>query len=148
MNIPTKEENYSKICYVIAERSKCLRHKFGAAVVKNNEIIAAGYNGAPRKMPHCNDIGCLRDERNIEPGTSSEICRGVHAEQNALIQAGRNAMDGTLYVNAYPCKICAKLIINARLKQVIISGEYIDKEGIELLKDAGIEVKFINLSLP
>ena len=128
----------------VATRSTCLRRQIGALVVKNNVIVSTGYNGAPKGFPHCLDVGCRRDKLNIASGERHEECVGVHAEQNALLQAGRDAGGATLYVNAYPCKICAKLIINAGIIKVVITGDYSDKEGLEYLKIAGIEITFLD----
>jgi len=127
----------------VAKRSTCLRRQIGALVVKNNIIISTGYNGAPKGFPHCLDVGCRRDKLKIASGERHEECIGVHAEQNALLQAGRDAECATLYVNSYPCKICAKLIINAGIKRVVMSGEYSDREGLEYLRRAGIELTFL-----
>ncbi len=133
-----------KIVNDVATRSTCLRRQIGALVVKNNVIVSTGYNGAPKGFPHCLDVGCRRDKLNIASGERHEECVGVHAEQNALLQAGRDAESATLYVNAYPCKICAKLIINAGIIKVVITGDYSDKEGLEYLKIAGIEITFLD----
>jgi dCMP deaminase len=114
--------------------------------VQNGHAIATGYNGAPKGMPHCSEIGCLRDQLGIPSGTQHEICRGVHSEQNAIIQCaihGESTKGATLYVTGYPCKICAKMIINALIIRVVISGEYSDTEGVDLLKEAGVEVQFM-----
>ncbi len=133
-----------KIVNDVATRSTCLRRQIGALVVKSNVIVSTGYNGAPKGFPHCLDVGCRRDKLNIASGERHEECVGVHAEQNALLQAGRAAESATLYVNAYPCKICAKLIINAGIIKVVITGDYSDKEGLEYLKIAGIEITFLD----
>lgn len=133
-----------KIVNDVATRSTCLRRQIGALVVKDNVIVSTGYNGAPKGFPHCLDVGCRRDKLNIASGERHEECVGVHAEQNALLQAGRDAESATLYVNAYPCKICAKLIINAGIIKVVITGDYSDKEGLEYLKIAGIEIAFLD----
>lgn len=133
-----------KIVNDVATRSTCLRRQIGALVVKNNVIVSTGYNGAPKGFPHCLDVGCRRDKLNIASGERHEECVGVHAEQNALLQAGRDAESATLYVNAYPCKICAKLIINAGIIKVVITGDYSDKEGLEYLRTAGIEITFLD----
>jgi dCMP deaminase len=127
----------------VAKRSTCLRRQIGALVVKNNAIISTGYNGAPRGCPHCLDVGCRRDKLNIASGERPEECMGVHSEQNALLQAGRGAEGAILYVNAFPCKICAKLIINAGIKRVVISGAYSDRGGLDYLTKTGIELKLI-----
>ena len=137
------DEYWMNIVADVAERSTCLRRQIGALVVKNNVIISTGYNGAPRGFPHCLDAGCRRDKLNIASGERHEECVGVHAEQNALLQAGRDAEGATLYVNAYPCKICAKQIINAGIRRVIMTGDYSDTEGLEYLRMAGIELVYL-----
>ena len=137
------DEYWMKIVNDVAERSTCLRRQIGALVVKNNVILSTGYNGAPRGFPHCLEAGCRRDKLNIASGERHEECVGVHAEQNALLQAGRDAGGATLYVNAFPCKICAKLIINAGIKRVVMSGEYSDKEGLEYLRMADVELVYL-----
>lgn len=104
------DEYWMNIVNDVSTRSTCLRRQIGALVVKNDVIISTGYNGAPRGFPHCLDVGCRRDKLNIASGERHEECVGVHAEQNALLQAGRDAEGATLYVNAFPCKICAKLL--------------------------------------
>jgi dCMP deaminase len=125
------DEYWMNIVSDVALRSTCLRRQIGALVT--------GYNGAPRGFTHCLESGCRRDKLNIPSGERHEECVGVHAEQNALLQAGRDANGATLYVNAFPCKICAKLIINAGVKRVMMTGEYSDTEGLEYLRRAGIE---------
>lgn len=137
------DEYWMNIVNDVSMRSTCLRRQIGALVVKKDIIISTGYNGAPRGFQHCLDVGCRRDKLNIASGERHEECVGVHAEQNALLQAGRDAEGATLYVNAFPCKICAKLIINAGIKRVVISGEYSDKEGLEYLESANIKLTFI-----
>ena len=133
------DKYWMKITDDISLRSTCIRHNFGCLIVKDNEIIATGYNGAPKYFPHCTEVGCIRDKLKIESGTRHEICRGVHAEQNALLKAGRDSAGATLYVNGYPCKICAKLIINSGIKRVVMKGTYADKEGLKILGEALIE---------
>lgn len=136
------DEQYMLMTKVIALRSTCLRHKFGCVITKNNKIVSTGYNGAVKRGKHCLDVGCIRDKLGIESGTKIEICSGVHAEQNALLQAGKNADGGVLYVNKTPCKPCSKMIINAGINKVVIpaNDEYLDKEGLELMKSIGIEI--------
>ncbi|MEA2070477.1 MAG: cytidine/deoxycytidylate deaminase family protein [Asgard group archaeon] len=143
---PSVDEYFTAMAELVSTRSTCLRRQFGTVIVKDNHVVSTGYNGAPRKMPHCLEIGCLRDELGIPSGQQHEICRGVHSEQNAIIQCaihGKTTKGGTLYVTGYPCKICAKMIINAMISRVVISGKYSDTEGIDLLRDAGIEIKFM-----
>ncbi len=146
---PTIDEYFTAMAELVSTRSTCLRRQFGAVIVQNNHVISTGYNGAPKDMPHCIEIGCLRDELGILSGTQHEICRGVHSEQNAIIQCaihGESTKDGTMYVTGFPCKICAKMIINSMIKRVVISGQYSDTEGIELLKEAGVEVLILKTS--
>ncbi|NHJ87526.1 MAG: cytidine deaminase [Asgard group archaeon] len=140
---PTVDEYFTAMAELVSTRSTCLRRQFGTVIVQDNHVISTGYNGAPKGMPHCIEIGCLRDELKIPSGTKHEVCRGVHSEQNAIIQCaihGESTKNGTLYVTGYPCKICAKMIINSMIKKVVVSGEYSDTEGIDLLHEAGVEV--------
>jgi dCMP deaminase len=126
----------------ISMRSTCLRHNIGAVIVSDKTIVSTGFNGASRGLPHCLEIGCLRDQMKIPSGTRHEVCRGVHAEQNAIIRGDPLRMDGaTIYINAKPCKICAKMIINAGIRKVVYIDYYPDNEGVELLRQAGIEMK-------
>lgn len=147
----SRDENYCGVALVIANRSTCLRHNYGAIIVKDNQIISTGYNGAPSGREHCIEIGCIRNKLGIESGTHHEICNGVHAEQNALIQAGRQSRNATLYVTASPCKICSKLIINAKIERVVILSidDYPDNDGLNILKESGIQIDiFRPLNLP
>lgn len=140
---PSWDEYFAKIAEDVAARSTCIREnrQFGAVIVnEKKEIIATGYNGVVRGAPHCADVGCIKDKMEIDSGMGHGICPAVHAEMNALIQAGNRARGCDLYVNAYPCKICARLIVNSGISKVIISGDYSDKEGLKIMKDAGIEV--------
>jgi len=140
---PTVDEYFSAMAELVSTRSTCIRRQIGAVIVQNNHVISTGYNGAPKDMPHCIEIGCLRDELGIPSGKQHEICRGVHSEQNAIIQCaihGESTKNGTIYVTGFPCKICAKMIINSMIKRVVLSGHYSDTEGIDLLKQAGVEV--------
>ena len=144
MNRPSWDEYFSKIAEDVAARSTCIRHKFGAVIVNDrHEIVATGYNGVIRGVEHCYEIGCIKNEKNIKSGTGHEICPAVHAEQNALIQAGKLSRGSTLYINAFPCKICARLIVNAGISRVVVSGEYTDKEGLITLKDSGVIITHI-----
>jgi dCMP deaminase len=139
------DEYFSEIVKTVAKRSTCIipGRQFGAIVVKNRQIISTGYNGAPRKMKDCIQYGyCPKREKGGESGKMQEECIAVHAEMNALIQAGREAEGGTLYVNGYPCKICARLIVNAGLTRVVVSGSYPDRDGLKILEEANIKVDF------
>ena len=138
---PTWDEYWMNIVEQVGKRSTCLRRNIGAVIVKDNIIVSTGFNGAPRGLPHCLEIGCLRDELKIPSGTRHEVCRGVHAEQNAIIRGDPLRMDGaTLYVNAKPCKICAKMIANSGIAKVVYVEIYPDDEGIGILKHTKIEL--------
>lgn len=137
------DDYWMTIVFDIAKRSTCLRRQIGALIVKDNIIVSTGYNGAPRSFSHCLDSGCRRDKLHIPSGEKIEECIAVHAEQNALLQAGRMAIGGVLYVNCFPCKVCSRLIINSGIMRTVISGDYPDKEGLELLKKAKIEVSYL-----
>lgn len=138
---PTWDGYFARIVKDVALRATCTRRKFGAIVVDDRcHIVSTGFNGVVRGAPHCLDVGCIKDELNIESGMGHGICPAVHAEMNALLQAGKKAKDSTLYVNAYPCKICARLIVNAEIERVVLSGTYTDEEGLQILKEHNIEM--------
>ncbi len=134
---------FMNIANVVATRSTCLRRQVGSIVVKDKRILCSGYNGAPAGLKHCFETGCLRDEQGIPSGQRHELCRGLHAEQNAIIQA---AMHGTAirgaicYVTHQPCSLCAKMLINAGIKKVIFQGEYPDPLALALFAEAGVEL--------
>ncbi|MFV2040425.1 MAG: cytidine/deoxycytidylate deaminase family protein [Candidatus Hydrothermarchaeales archaeon] len=141
MTRPTWDEYFMNIVHQLKKRSTCTRRQFGAIVVNSKkEIISTGFNGVVRGAEHCEDIGCIKDEMGVESGMGHGICPAVHAEQNALIQAGKDAEGATLYLNGFPCKICARLIVNSGIKQLIMSGEYSDEEGLKILTGANIEL--------
>ncbi|MDH4123315.1 MAG: cytidine/deoxycytidylate deaminase family protein [Thermoplasmata archaeon] len=137
----SKDEYFMNIAREVSKRSTCTRRQIGAIIVSDvGEIKSTGYNGNPRGMPHCEDIGCIRDDLKIPSGTRLETCTAVHAEQNALIQAGTNARGGTMYSTIVPCPICARMIMNAQIRRVVYSGDYSDKAGLDLLKQGSVEV--------
>ncbi len=139
---PGIDEYFLKIAMVVAERSTCLRHHVGAVAVRDKHILATGYNGAASGLKDCLELGCLRDEMNIESGTRHEICRAIHAEQNVIIQAalhGTNLAGATIYVTHSPCILCAKMLVNAKIKRYVTFGSYSDDSFKELFKEAGIE---------
>ena len=143
MHRPSIDEYFLKIASVIAERSTCRRHHVGAVAVKDKHILATGYNGAAAGLKDCLELGCLRDEKNIESGTRHEICRAIHAEQNVIIQAalhGVSLEDSTIYVTHSPCILCAKMLANAKIKRFVTFSKYSDDKFIELFKEAGIKV--------
>lgn len=141
---PSWDEYFLELSKLVAKRATCLRRRVGAVLVKDKRILATGYNGAPRGLAHCLDIGCIRDKLKIPSGERHELCRALHAEQNALIQAslyGISVKDATLYATNQPCIICAKMLINAGIKEIVIGDGYPDKMAMEFLKEAGIKVK-------
>jgi len=140
---PSWDEYFMDIVELIKTRCTCLRRQVGALIVKDKRILATGYNGAPTGCSHCSDVGCLRDKLNVPSGQRHELCRAIHAEQNAIVQAaysGTSVNGGTLYVTVQPCVMCAKMIINAGIKKVVFRGEYPDELSMELLKEAGVRV--------
>lgn len=140
---PSWDEYLIQIAELVATRSTCLRRKVGAILVKDKRILSTGYNGSPRKLAHCAKTGCLRDELRIPSGERQEICRGLHAEQNAIIQAalyGTSIKGAILYCTHQPCVTCAKMLINAGIKRIIFQGEYPDKLAHEMLQEGQIEI--------
>jgi len=141
---PSWDTYFMEITEIVATRSTCLRRKIGAILVKDKRILATGYNGPPSGMKHCNETNCLRDELQVPSGERHELCRGLHAEQNVIIQGalyGISTLDTILYSNYQPCSLCSKMIINAGIKGVIIKNKYPDPLALELLKEAGVTVK-------
>jgi dCMP deaminase len=139
---PDPDEYFLKIAMVVAERSTCRRHHVGAVMVKNKHILSTGYNGAAAGVKDCLELGCLRDERNIPSGTMHEICRGIHAEQNAIIQASLHGVSiegATLYCTHSPCILCAKMLANARIRRFVTFARYADDSFLELFHEVGIE---------
>ncbi|MCM8821331.1 MAG: cytidine/deoxycytidylate deaminase family protein [Candidatus Omnitrophica bacterium] len=147
INRPDWDDYFIGIAWLAGERSTCLRRKVGAALVKEKRILATGYNGAPSGIRHCDETGCLREQLKIPSGERHELCRGLHAEQNAIIQAayhGVSIKDSILYITCHPCSVCAKMIINAGIKKVVVLEGYPDELAQSMLKEAGISVKYIN----
>ena len=144
MSRPSWDEYFMKIAHVVASRSTCIRRKVGAVLVRDKRILTTGYNGAPSGLAHCEDIGCLRDQRQVPSGERHELCRGLHAEMNALLQAaihGVRVAGASLYCTSSPCSLCAKMLINVGVKRVYIDGEYPDELARDLLNDAGVVVQ-------
>ena len=141
---PSWDEYFIEITNIVAKRSNCESRKVGAIITVDNQIIATGYNGASKGLHHCVDVGgCLRKRNNIESGTRQEVCRAVHAEQNAIISAavrGVSIKGGTLYTNTYPCSICARMLINAEIKRIVYDSDYSDPLSKDLLNESGIEI--------
>ena len=140
---PNWDEYFMDIAGLVSKRSTCLRRGVGAVLVRDRRILATGYNGAPTGMRHCLDVGCLREQRNVPSGERHELCRGLHAEQNAIIQAalhGVSVKDSTLYCTNQPCIICSKMIINAGIVHIFVREFYRDDLAEEMLQESGIKV--------
>jgi dCMP deaminase len=143
MTRPSWDEYFMEIAHLVKKRATCLRRQVGAVIVKDKNILATGYNGAPSGIDHCLERGCLREQLGIPSGERHEICRGLHAEQNAIIQAAKHgtSIEGaTLYCTNQPCGICAKMIINAGVKQIIYEDGYPDALAAEMLNESGIKI--------
>lgn len=145
---PSWDEYFVSITKTVASRSTCLRRKVGAIIVKDKRILTTGYNGAPRGVKSCLEIGrCLREELKVPSGQRHEICRALHAEQNAIIQAAYHGVQiagSVIYSTTQPCVLCAKMIINAGIQKIYYYEEYPDQLSLDLLKEAGIELVKLN----
>jgi dCMP deaminase len=145
---PTYDEYFMNMARLVSTRSTCLRRKVGAVIVKEDRIISTGYNGAPRGLKHCLEIGCLRDQLKIPSGERHELCRGVHAEQNALAHAamfGVSIKNATIYITHNSCIICTKLLINAGIKEIVYAESYFDELSKKFLEESAISVKKISI---
>ncbi len=147
-NRPSWDEYFMQMAELTAQRSTCLRRHVGAVIVKDKHIIATGYNGAPRGIAHCDEKGgCLRQKMGIPSGQRHELCRALHAEQNAIIQAatlGQSIEGATIYVTNQPCVICAKMIINAGIKRIVVKEGYPDELAVEILEEAGLKIVMLD----
>ena len=140
---PSWKSYFMDIATLVAKRSTCTRRAVGAVIVKEKRILSTGYNGAPTGIRHCSETGCLRAQLEVPSGERHELCRGIHAEQNAIIQAachGISIKDGVLYCTHFPCSICAKMIINAGIKTIYYLSGYSDDLSREMLEEAGVVV--------
>ena len=143
MERPSWDEYFLEILQVVKKRSTCLRRQVAAIIVQDKRIIATGYNGAPKGVAHCGEVGCLREQMGIPSGERHELCRGIHAEQNAIIQSAVHGVaikDATIYITHSPCILCAKMLINAGIKRIVYSGDYPDELSLSLLNEAKILV--------
>lgn len=141
---PAWDDYFMDIANLVARRSTCLRRAVGAVLVKEHRVLATGYNGAPAKIRHCAEVGCLRESMNIESGQRHELCRGIHAEQNAVIQAAYHGVairGASLYCTNLPCAICTKMLINAGLTEICYQEGYADELSAALLEEAGIRLR-------
>ena len=141
---PSWDEYFMGIAHLVSKRSSCLRRKVGAVIVKDKRLLATGYNGAPSGIKHCEETGCLRQQMDVPSGQRHELCRGLHAEQNSFLQAalhGVSVSDAMMYITVTPCIICAKMIINAGINEIVIDGEYPDEMAMQFLEEAKIKIR-------
>lgn len=145
----SKDVYFAEIADLVSSRSTCLRNQVGAVIVKESQILSTGYNGAPKNLPHCNEVGgCLREELGVKPGERHELCRGLHAEQNAIIQAayhGTSVRDSKIYGTTRPCSICTKMIINAGIQEIIYIEEYTDDLAAQLVKESNLILRKVEI---
>ncbi len=140
---PSWDSYFMQMAQVVAGRSTCLRRQVGAVMVKEKQILSTGYNGSPSGLQHCDEVGCLRQSLGVPSGERHEICRAVHAEQNALVQAAKHGVAITgadLYTTHQPCVLCTKLLINAGIKRVIYTHSYPDQLAVKMAKEAGLDL--------
>lgn len=147
MDRPNWTEYFMEMAILTSKRSTCLRRQVGAVIVKDKHIISTGYNGAPKGLAHCEELGgCLREKLNVPSGQRHELCRALHAEQNAIIQAatlGQSIEGATIYITHQPCVICSKMIINAGIKEIIVKEGYPDQLAEEILEEAGLKITML-----
>lgn len=146
MDRPNWDEYFMEMAELARTRTTCLRRGVGAVIVKDNRVMATGYNGVPTGIEHCEERGCLREQMNVPSGKCHELCRGLHAEQNAIVQAahlGQSIAGATLYCTNPPCIICAKMIINAGIKRLVVKEGYPDELAAEMLAEAGLAIEMI-----
>ena len=144
---PDWDHYFMEIAQVVSKRSTCLRRSVGAVIVKNKQILATGYNGTPKGMPHCGEVGCLREQLHVPSGKNHELCRGIHAEQNAVVQAavhGVSVEGGTLYCTNQPCVVCTKILINAGIERIVYKDPYPDKLAEDMLAASGMKVEVLD----
>jgi len=139
MTRPDNDAYFMSMAELVSSRSTCLRRQVGAVIVKEKRVLSTGYNGAPKGIKHCAEVGCVRQQNNVESGTRHELCRGVHAEQNAVIQAayfGVSIKDASIYTTNFPCVMCAKILINAGIREVVFRDDYIDELSRGILSES------------
>jgi dCMP deaminase len=144
----SKDVYFAEIADLVSSRSTCLRNQVGAVLVKESQILSTGYNGAPKGLRHCDEVGCIRDTLGVKPGERHELCRGLHAEQNAIIQAayhGVSVNGALLYCTTRPCSICTKMLINAGITEVVYVEEYEDDLADQLIHEAGMVLRRVSI---
>jgi dCMP deaminase len=144
---PTYDEYFMEMAHVVSKRSTCLRRKVGAILVKDKHILSTGYNGAPKGLKHCEEVGCIREKTNVPSGERHELCRGLHAEQNAIIQAavfGVSIKGSVLYCTNTPCVVCVKMLINAGVTEIVHAGDYPDQLAKKMLAESDIKIRNFN----
>ena len=137
---------FMDITILVSRRSTCMRRAVGAVIVKDKRILSTGYNGAPSGITHCRETGCLREQLKVPSGERHELCRGIHAEQNAIIQAayhGVSIRNATLFCTHMPCSICAKMIINAGITRIYYLSGYADDMSLAMFAEAGVTISRI-----
>jgi dCMP deaminase len=148
MERPSWDEYFMEMAQITAKRSTCLRRRVGAVIVQSRHIMAAGYNGAPKGIAHCDERGgCYRDKLGVPSGERHELCLALHAEQNAIVQAaalGQSVDGSTIYITHQPCVICAKMIINAGVKRIIVKEGYPDRLAVDILAEAGLKIIMVD----
>ncbi|HPT06830.1 MAG TPA: cytidine/deoxycytidylate deaminase family protein [Candidatus Omnitrophota bacterium] len=146
---PSWDAYFMEMAALVAKRATCLRRQVGAVLVRDKKILATGYNGAPSGLAHCLDIGCVREKLRVPSGQRHELCRGLHAEQNVILQAalhGTSTKESVMYITHQPCVICAKMLINAGIKEIVIAGDYPDELAQEFLKAAKLKVRKVEVA--
>ena len=144
MSRPDNDTYFMRMADLVATRSTCLRRQVGAVIMKEKRVLTTGYNGAPKGLKHCAEVGCIRTQNNIESGTRHELCRGVHAEQNAVIQAayfGASIKDASIYTTNFPCVMCAKILVNAGIIEVIYKDDYEDPLSKDIMNESKVIVR-------
>jgi len=148
-NRPSWDEYFMSIAELASTRSTCLRRQVGAVIVKEKRILATGYNGAPKGLVHCLEIGCLREQMSVPSGERHELCRAIHAEQNAVVQAANSGVDitgSTIYSTTFPCSLCSKIIINSSIVRIVCKEGYPDELAQRLLSESGIHVDLLGVN--
>ena len=144
MDRPDNDTYFMRMAELVSTRSTCIRRAVGAVIVKEKRVLTTGYNGSPRGSKHCEEMGCVRDELSVPSGTRHELCRGVHAEQNAVVQAayfGVSIKDSTIYSTTFPCSMCAKILINAGISELVYRDDYVDELSKRLFEETAVKVR-------